>query len=87
MTPDQINGAFEFIGGCFALLNVLRLLKDRQLCGVHWSPTLFFALWGMWNLYFYPSVNCWWSFTGGLLLVAVNATWVMLALYFRDGRR
>jgi hypothetical protein len=78
--PDLINGAFELTGGIVCWLNVLRLLKDRRIEGVDWRVSGFFSAWGIWNLFYYPSLHQWASFAGGLLLVVANTTWVVLAL-------
>lgn len=84
MTADIINGFLEFAGGLFLLGNVIRLAKDKQVRGVHWLPTLFFAVWGFWNLYYYPHLDQWVSFSGGLFIVTVNTYWFIQMLYYRD---
>ena len=85
MTPDQVNGLFEFFGGCFALLSIRKVIKDKQVHGVSWFHISFFSAWGMWNIYFYPAYGLWWSFWGGLWIVAANTTYVtLLLLYGRD---
>lgn len=87
MTPDLINGLFEFFGGLFLFLNVKRLHKDKKLSGVSFVPTAFFTVWGYWNLYFYPTVGAMWSFYGGILVMVMNTTWIVMALYYRKGSR
>ncbi len=82
MTPDQINGALEFGSALLMLMNVRRLTKDKVLAGVSLIPTLFFDSWGFWNLYYYPALDQWWSFSGGACLVLVNLTWTGLAFYY-----
>lgn len=77
MSPDVINGCFEIGGAAVLALNVKRLHRDRRIAGVHWGPTLFFALWGLWNLFYYPSLGQWWSTVGGCLLVLVNIIWLV----------
>ena len=84
MTPDLINGLFELFGGVLLCLNVRRLWRDRRLSGVSVLPTAFFTARGAWNLYFYPSMGCWWSFAGGLFVVGANLTWVGMALMCRS---
>lgn len=76
MTPDMINGSFELMGAFFLLLNVRQLYRDKELNGVHWAPTLFFSTWGVWNLYYYPSLGQWYSFAGGLAIVCINTFWL-----------
>lgn len=79
---DIINALFEFFGGCFLWLNVRRLLKDKQTKGVSILSTAFFASWGIWNLYFYPSVGAGWSFIAGINIVIANIVWVVLMVYY-----
>jgi hypothetical protein len=82
---DLVNGCFEF-GGSFALwMHVARLRRDKDIKGAHWLPFAFFFLWGVWNLYYYPSLAQWWSFAGGLFVVGANLSWLVLAarLYTR----
>lgn len=81
--PDLVNGAFEFAGACFNLINIRALLRDKRVQGVHWAPTLFFTSWGAWNIYYYPSLDQWASFTGGLFIVATNLTWISLVFAYR----
>ena len=82
MYNDLINGMFEFAGAGINLLNVRAILRDKKLQGVHWSPYAFFTSWGIWNLWYYPSLDQWFSFVGGAAIVIVNGTWLALALYY-----
>jgi hypothetical protein len=82
VTPDQINAAFEAAGAGVTLLNVRRLLRDRTVQGVSWVPTLFFAVWGGWNVVFYGDVHQPWSQAAGSALVAANAWWLWLLWRF-----
>ena len=82
MTADIINGSFELLGAFFLMLNVKQLYKDKKLNGVHWLPTVFFTSWGFWNLYYYPSLNQWFSFYGGLCIVIVNTFWLLQIIYY-----
>lgn len=76
MYADPINALFELVGAAFLMLNVRRLLIDRDLKGVSPWPTAFFSLWGIWNLYFYAAVDAPLSWWAGLLLCTVNAIWL-----------
>ena len=82
MTPDIINGVFETLGGFFLMLGVFKLHKDKLVKGVSWLATSFFAVWGMWNLYFYTSLEQWYSFYGGVFLVTVNTYYVAQMIYY-----
>lgn len=80
--PDLINGGLELGGGVMQLANVRRLRRDKTVRGVDWRVSAFFAIWGVWNLYYYPSLGQWASFTGGLAIVAGNIIWLLLALHY-----
>ena len=80
--PDLINGNFELIAGILLWLNVLRVYRDKRIQGIHIFPTAFFALWGFWNLFYYPHLGQWLSFFGGIMVVIPNTIWVYLAIYY-----
>lgn len=83
MTPDLINGVFEFVGSIALWMNVRRLYLDKQTRGVTWYTTGFFMAWGFWNLYYYPSLDQFWSFTGGVSIVTANSVWLGQMLYYK----
>lgn len=82
MTPDVFNGLFELAGACLLSLNVRQVWRDKVVRGVHWGATTFFTAWGFWNLFYYPSLDQWWSFAGGCAIVTVNAVWLALMLWY-----
>lgn len=82
---DIVNGSFEVVGAIATWANVRRLIVDKRLQGVNWYSMAFFAAWGLWNLVYYPHLNQWASFVGGVLLVSGNLVWVALALKYRRG--
>jgi hypothetical protein len=84
ISPDLINGLFEFGGSILLWKNVRQLNKDKEIKGVHWAPTMFFFLWGLWNLFYYPSLQQWASFMGGMSIVIANGVWVAQMLHY-DG--
>lgn len=83
MWPDLINGSFELLGAVLTWRNFQQLRIDRTIAGVYWPTTAFFAAWGLWNLIYYPALGQWASFAGGVLLVAGNLAWVVLAVRLR----
>ena len=83
MTNDLINAGFEFTGALMVLLNVLTLFKDKIVRGVHIGPTLYFTLWGCWNVYYYPSLGQHWSFVAGTCICTANILWIALMLYYK----
>ena len=80
---DVTNGLFELIGALLVWKNFHQLVIDREVKGVYWPVTVFFALWGVWNLYFYPSLDQWFSFSAGILLCTGNIAWVFFYLVLR----
>ncbi len=84
---DAVNGTYELVGGIFLLLNFIKLYKDKKVRGIMLSSAAFFASWSWWNLYYYPSLNQWISFAGGLLIGITNATWIIMAIYYQRKER
>lgn len=82
MWQDTINGMFELMGGVFVFLHCLRLYKDKRVKGVSFVATGYFAMWGFWNMYYYPSLQQWASLVGGLLIVAMNVLWITMMFYY-----
>lgn len=80
---DFINGVFEFSGGIFLWMNVWKLYQHKSVKGVSLWAFGFFAVWGYWNLYYYPCLNQWVSLIGSILVVAANTVWILLALKYR----
>ena len=81
--PDLINGCFELFGAPFILLSVIKLHKHKVVRGVSWLHAGFFAIWGMWNLYYYPYLNQWASFVGGIAIAITNTIWVCQLIYYK----
>ena len=82
ITPDHLNGCFETTGAIVTWFNVKRLLHDKMLMGIYWPTQAFFSSWGIFNLWYYSSLNQPFSFWGGLVLALGNITWVVLAIYY-----
>jgi len=87
MTPDLINGSFEFLAGMVNWINVRRIYKDKQVKG--YSPWAFgfFTAWGIWNLYYYPYLGQMFSFFGGLFIMLSNTAWLTLAIYYHYNKK
>jgi hypothetical protein len=84
--PDKINGLFEAVGAILLLLNCRQIYVDKELKGMSVVPFLFYTSWGFWNLYFYPSVEAYWSFAGGFFVVLVNAVYCGMIFYYRRAK-
>lgn len=80
--PDLINGSFEAVAALFTLNHCRVLRHDKAVAGVSVASMAFFTAWGVWNLWYYPSLGQTWSFVGGVMLVVANAVYVALLLRF-----
>lgn len=83
MSADITNGVFELLAAVFILNHCRVLYADKMTRGVSIVSTIFFFLWGLWNVYYYPSLDQVWSYRGGLCVVTANALWVALLLYYK----
>lgn len=81
---DLANGALELSGGLFILNHCRAVMRDRRVAGVSKLSIALFTLWGVWNIYYYPSLGQWASMTGGLMVVAANALYLGLLWRFRN---
>ena len=79
---DLVNGSYELLGGVFVLLNIIRLLRDKQVKGVSIVSVAFFTSWGYWNLHYYAHLGQWCSWLGGIGVVTANTVWVGLMIYY-----
>lgn len=84
VTPDMINGLFEIVSAGFSAKNVQAVYKEKQVRGVYWPFWIFLSTWGLWNVFYYPHLEQWWSTVGGIILVSVNITWTILAYKYRN---
>lgn len=80
--PDIINGTFEGLAGLMVLNHCRVLVNDRRVAGVSIASTIFFTLWGVWNLYYYPQLGQFWSLVGGVFVVLANVFYVALLIRF-----
>ena len=87
MTPDLINGAFEFLAGLMILNHCRALYRDKMVRGVSTLSTTFFFSWGLWNIFYYPNLDQMWSFYGGLFVVTANSLYVGAQVYYRRRER
>jgi hypothetical protein len=80
---DLGNGLFELLGSALLWLNVRALYRAKRFSGVAIAPTAFFFAWGLWNLFYYPHLGQWLSFTGGCSIVIANGVWCGQMVYYR----
>lgn len=79
---DLINGIFE-LGGAFAIwLSIMRLYADKEAKGVHWGHLGFFTSWGVWNIFYYSSLDQWFSWGAGIALCLSNGIYLGQVIYY-----
>lgn len=81
-TPDLINGLFEFAGALAGVVNIVTLLKHKQVHGFHPLAYFYFTAWALWNCFYYPHLNQWISLGGTIAIAISNGTYAALAVYF-----
>ena len=72
------------LAGIFVLNHCRCVIRDKSVKGVSILSTAFFASWGIWNLYYYPHMTQWASFTAGLFITTANFFWIFLMLKYRS---
>lgn len=80
---DLINGSFEIGGAIFHCFSIRKLYHSKQVRGVSWTPFAYFMIFGLWNLFYYPSLDQWFSFVGGIAIITTNIIWLVLAWRYR----
>lgn len=83
MKPDVVNAIFEAGGAALLCMNVQRLYQDKKLSGVALAPTIWWQVWGAWNLYFYAAVGQRASWYAGMAVFVVNTIWVLMAIKYK----
>ena len=79
---DLINALFEMFGAVVGLFNIRVLLKDREIKGVSFVTLFFFASWGLWNVFYYPTLEQWLSTIAAVFLAGTNMVYLGMAIYF-----
>ena len=80
--PDAINGTFEAGMAVAISLSISRLIREKRVLGWSIWSVAWPTAWGFWNLYYYPHLGQLASLVGGIAVVAVNATWIALAVWY-----
>lgn len=74
--PDIINGLFETLAS-ISILNHCRVVRNSgQAHGSSLLSTMFFMVWGMWNIWYYPQLGQVFSFWAGIAVLGANLFWV-----------
>jgi ABC-type transport system involved in cytochrome c biogenesis permease subunit len=85
--PDLINGLFESLGGIAVLLSCFKLLKDKQVKGVSVYTVFFFTSWGIWNMWYYPSMGQRFSGYAAIATCVANCFWICLIILYSNRKK
>jgi len=80
---DIINGCFELFGCLFILPSILNVYREKKVAGVSCIHAIFFWVWGIWNMAYYPHLGQWWSTAGGVGVFLANTVWLIGLLKYR----
>jgi len=83
MNLDIINGLFESCGALMLSRSVWMTYKAKKTEGVSILAIIYFSSWGLFNLFYYPSLNQPFSFLGGCLCTLTNLIWCGQIFYYR----
>lgn len=84
MSLDLINALFEFGMALTICLSGWKLHKEKSVRGFHWSQVAFPTAWGIFNLFYYPSLGQNLSFFGGVAVVTCNLCYLSAIWTYRD---
>ncbi|HVW54081.1 MAG TPA: hypothetical protein VHC00_00235 [Rhizobiaceae bacterium] len=84
---DQINAACEVIACIVLFPSIVRAWRLKIVQGVHWITPAFFWSYGIWNLFYYHSLEQWWSGIAAVLLAGQNTAWLLMVILYTPRRR
>ncbi|XAI95940.1 hypothetical protein [Microcystis phage Mwe-JY26] len=83
MTPDIINAGFQLLAAFLIAMHCRAVWKARDVAGVSIFATFCFALWGVWNVYYFATLGQVWSYYAAYACAAAHAAYMSLLLTFR----
>ncbi len=84
---DIVNSVFELFAGFAILMHCRAATKAQNVAGVSVLATIFFASWGVWNLFYYPMLGQWFSFFAGIFVMYANVMWIRAQFKFNTELR
>lgn len=84
MNADLVNGLFQ-LGAALFIFNHCRVLyRDKLVRGVSIFSTIFFLVWGFWNLWYFPFLEQVISTIAAVAVTIANILYTyMMAHYLR----
>ena len=80
---DQINSGFVAIAALFYVMNLLKLIKDKEVKGISKISIAFFSIWNVWTLFFFIAVSEYWWTIGAYVMVSIlNIVYITLMIKY-----
>jgi len=83
MNNDHITAVFSVVGTIVIARSALLLARQKSVRGVSLWQAVFFATWGVWNLFFYDAIGLYWSWYGAVGIAVTNCTWTAMLCWFK----
>jgi hypothetical protein len=88
LLSDMTMGLIQVAGAGFLGVSVLQLFRRKYVGGVSAVTVSFWVAWGLWDLYYWPSLGQWWAFGGAVVVTMMNMLYVgLIVLYNYRERR
>ena len=84
LSSDQINACLELAGAIFLVPTLIEAYNKKRIVGVHYITPIFFSLWGLWNIFYYPSLNQYWSASAACIMLSVNIIWLVMVFRYKE---
>ena len=82
MTLDQFNSLFPFAACAAHFLNIRKLLRDKQVKGVHWAAPLITYPGQLSGVYFMYTLQQWYTMAAGATFFTLSFTWYSMMIYY-----
>ena len=81
---DFINGiVFYSIASIVVWFNFFKLKRDKQVKGVSLIVWIFYCIWGLWNMIYFPLLDQKVSFIMNMPVFFDNLFWLVLAIKYK----
>jgi len=87
MWQDKVNSSLLGLSAILLAMNVRQLYQDKTVRGVSLWPVVLYDVWGIWDLYYFPSLNQWFSMCASFIACCINTVWLALAIYYTYFKR
>ena len=81
---DIINSIFEFGALIAAVVNIIKIYKDKKVRGVYWPAWIFYGIWSLWAIFYYITVSHWFSMVMSIGAAVAILMWLIFAFIYRD---